>query len=121
MKNEPTKKGNYMENNIILSTLETLPNMDVESHVGLVSGTASISKNPLSTWLKNLKNLFGGDVASVDEMFEETKKSAIDKMIDDAKHKGANAIVCIQFETIRLGESYCEIHVYGSGIKATQF
>lgn len=110
-----------MDDNIILSTLETIPAMDIEEHIGLVSGSGVSSKAGFAVFLDKLKSFLGGKSESTDELFENAKDQAIQQMKKGAHEMGANAIVSLRFETIKVTKSFCEVHVYGSGVKAVKY
>lgn len=110
-----------MEGDIILSTLETIPAMDIEDHVGLVSGSGFASKVGFALIVDKVKSLFGGKSDTADSLFESAKLQAIDEIKKAASDMGANAIVSLRFETIKVTKSFCEVHVYGSGVKAVKY
>lgn len=110
-----------MEDNIILSTLETIPTMDIEEHVGLVSGSGVASRAGVLVLIERLKSFLGGKSESTDELFENAKEQAIQEVKKVATEMGANAIVSLRFETIKVTKSFCEVHVYGSGVKAIKY
>jgi uncharacterized protein YbjQ (UPF0145 family) len=110
-----------MEANIILSNLENLPGMDIENHFGLVSGTAINTISPAFNVFKRIADMFSNKSANLDKLFENTRKAALNKMIAEAKHLGANAIINIRTDVIKMEKYFCEVHIYGSAVKANQF
>ena len=40
---------------------------------------------------------------------------------EEAKKMGANGIISVRFESLRLANGYCEVHVYGSAVKINIF
>ena len=110
-----------MEDNIILSTLESVPAMDIEEHIGLVSGSGCASRAGLLHVMDFFKSLFSGKSESTDELFESARKEAMSEIKKSAESMGANAIVSLRFETIKVSKSFCEVHVYGSGVKAVKY
>lgn len=110
-----------MEDNIILSTLETIPAMDIEEHVGLVSGSGVASKVGFSAILSKFSDLFGGRSKQTEELFEVAKEKAIEEIKKSAQEMGANAIISLRFETMKVSKNFCEVHVYGSGVKAVKY
>lgn len=110
-----------MEDKFTITTLEHLPNMDIEEHMGLVSGSSVIKGNSLKAFAKSFKSFFGGELKELDDTFDEARKSAIERMKDEAIKLGANTIINVRFESLRLSSGYCEVHVYGSAIKANAY
>lgn len=106
---------------IKISTLESLPNSDIEEHFGLVSGYGS-NKHSLRSRIKNFyKNFFGGEATDLDLTFEEAHNVAINKIKEAAQKLGANAIVSAKFDCIRLESGCCEVHIYGSAVKVNTY
>ncbi|MDF3047579.1 MAG: hypothetical protein K0R73_697 [Candidatus Midichloriaceae bacterium] len=110
-----------MEEKFNISTLENLPNMEVEEHMGLVSGSSVTKGNGIKNFIHSFKNFFGGEVKELDATFEEARNSALDQMKNEAIKRGANSVINVRFESLRLSNGYCEVHVYGSAVKATSF
>lgn len=110
-----------MEDKFTITTLEHLPNMDIEEHMGLVSGSSVVKGNSLKTFVKSFKSFFGGELKELDETFDEARNAAIANMKSEAIKLGANTIINVRFESLRLSSGYCEVHVYGSAIKANAY
>ncbi|MDH3427816.1 MAG: YbjQ family protein, partial [Gemmatimonadota bacterium] len=51
------------------------------------------------------------------KMLAESREQAIDRMIADAREKGADAIVSVRFATSYVMGSAAEILVYGDAVK----
>jgi|JI10StandDraft_1071094.scaffolds.fasta_scaffold1076528_2 uncharacterized protein YbjQ (UPF0145 family) len=110
-----------MEGKLTLSTLEHLPGMDIEEHMGLVSGSATISGSSKKSLKDRISGLFGGRAKDMDATFDEARNRAVQEMEKDAENLGANCVINIRFESLRLASGYCEVHVYGSAVKATSY
>lgn len=106
---------------ITLSTLEHLPNMDIEEHLGLVSGSAVVKGSTMNLLKNLLSSLKGGQVTEIDETFEKTRDAALEKMKEEATKIGGNAIINIRFESMRMANGHCEVHAYGSAVKANAY
>lgn len=106
---------------IKISTLENIPNSDIEEHFGLVSGFGA-SRHSLRYRVKYFfKNFFGGEMPDLDQTFEEAHDLAVNKIKESAQKLGANAVVSAKFDCIRLESGCCEVHVYGSAVKINTY
>lgn len=110
-----------MDEKLTLSTLEHLPGMDIEEHMGLVSGSATISGNSKAGFKERFSSLFGGRAKNMDATFDEARNIAVQHMEKAATDLGANCVINIRFESLRLATGYCEVHVYGSAVKASSY
>lgn len=104
-----------------LTTLENIPNSDLETHFGLVSGTAVLRSGFISHIKTSIQTFFGGEVSSLDTTFANARDIALKQMTESAKALGANGVIGMRFESLRLANGYCEVHVYGSAVKINLF
>jgi uncharacterized protein YbjQ (UPF0145 family) len=57
-----------------------------------------------------------GEVAQYTELLEDSRRHAIDRMIDNARLLGANAIVAMRFDSSEIGTNLTEILAYGTAV-----
>ena len=95
--------------------------MDYEEHFGLVSGSAIQSKSFRESLKASFASLLGKDRGDVDEMFEKAKMEAVKSIKAQAAELGANTIINVRFESTRMKTDFCEVHVYGSAVKANPY
>jgi uncharacterized protein YbjQ (UPF0145 family) len=48
----------------------------------------------------------------------ESRSEVIQRMVEEAEAKGANAIVAMRFDTSEMGDTWTEICAYGTAIRA---
>ena len=51
------------------------------------------------------------------EMMNEARDIALDRMIQDARNMGADAIVCMRFATSSIAQGAAEVMAYGTAVK----
>ena len=102
---------------MILSNLNEVNGRTVVEHFGLVSGSTVRAKNVGRDILSGLKNLVGGELKSYTQLLNEGREQAIERMVAEAKNKGANAILNVRFETSSVAQGAVEIYVYGTAVK----
>ncbi len=101
---------------ILVSTNEIV-GKEIEEVIGLVRGSTIQSKHLGKDILAGLKTLVGGEIKEYTEMFEDARKIAIKRMVEDAEQKGANAIVNIRFATSAIMQGAAELLVYGTAVR----
>jgi uncharacterized protein YbjQ (UPF0145 family) len=57
-----------------------------------------------------------GEVSQYTELLEDSRRHAIDRMVDNARLLGANAIVGMRFDSSEIGNNLTEIVAYGSAV-----
>lgn len=59
-----------------------------------------------------------GEVSQYTELLEDSRRHAIDRMVDNARLLGANAIIGMRFDSSEIGNSLTEIVAYGTAVVA---
>ena len=94
-----------------LTTLETVPGKAITRHLGLVQGSTVRSKHAGKDILAGLKNFVGGELKSYTALLNESRTEAIDRMVEQAREAGANAVVNIRFSTSNIAAGAAEVFV----------
>lgn len=103
--------------NIIITNIETIPGKIIIDHFGLVSGSTIRAKHIGRDIMASLKNLIGGELKGYTELLQESRKQAMDRMINQALQLGANAIVNVRFSTSSVAQGAAELYVYGTAVR----
>lgn len=93
-----------------------LPGARIVKHVGIVQGSTVRTKHAGKDFLAGIKNMFGGELHAYTELLEESRQEAIDRMKDQARAKGANAILNVRFSTSAITAGAAEILAYGTAV-----
>ena len=101
---------------MLLSNLETLPAHHILRQIDVVYGSTVRSKHVGRDLMAGLKNIVGGELTGYTELLEESRKEAMERMIQKAHTMGANAIVGIRFSTSNIAQGASELFVYGTAV-----
>ena len=101
---------------MITSTLETVPGRAITSHLGIVQGSTVRAKHIGRDIAAGLKNIVGGELRGYSELLTEARREAYERMVEQAKAKGANAVLNIRFTTSSVAQGASEILAYGSAV-----
>ncbi len=101
---------------MIIVTTETVPGKKTKEYKGFVKGSTVQSKHIGKDIMAGLKTIVGGELKEYTEMMEEARQKAIGRMVEDAKTKGANAIVCMRLESSAVMQNASEIIAYGTAV-----
>jgi uncharacterized protein YbjQ (UPF0145 family) len=63
-----------------------------------------------------VKNLVGGEVAEYTEVIAQAREQALDRMIQEARDLGANAVLGLRFSTFYVIQGTAEIMAYGTAV-----
>jgi len=101
---------------MIIVTTEYIPGMEIKEYKGFVRGTTVQSKHIGKDIMASLRTIVGGEIKEYKEMMEEARQKAIGRMVEDAKQKGANAIIGVRIATSSIMANTSEIVAYGTAV-----
>lgn len=106
-----------MTENIIVVSSNEIAGKNIFEHIGIVQGSTVRSRNVGSDMFATLKNIVGGELVGYSKLLASAREQAYERMLIDAKSKGANAIVGFRFQTSTITSGASEILAYGTGVK----
>ena len=101
---------------MLLTNLELVPGKRVLQHFGLVQGSTVRSKHAGRDLMAGLKNIFGGELKGYTELLQESRAEAVNRMSEQARAVGANAVLNIRFSTSSVAQGAAEIFAYGTAV-----
>jgi uncharacterized protein YbjQ (UPF0145 family) len=86
---------------------------ETKGHVfGLVVRSRGIGGNIMA----GLRSIGGGEIHEYTALLEDTRRQAIDRMVQNATMMGANAIISFRFDSSELAQTMSEIVAYGTAV-----
>ena len=101
---------------MLLTTTHTIHGKNIVKQLGLVRGNTIRARHIGKDIMAGLRNVVGGEVEEYTKLMAESREQAIDRMVEDAKKLGANAIVGVKFSTTEIMDHAAEILVYGTAV-----
>ena len=101
---------------MIIVTTPDIAGRRVVKVLGLCYGNAVRSRNAGRSLLAVLKSLAGGEVEEYTAMLAQTREQALDRMIENARSMGANAVLAAHFATSEMLSNTAELIVYGTAV-----
>lgn len=102
---------------MILTNIETVPGKTIVAHYGLVAGNTIRAKHIGRDFMAAMKNLVGGELKGYTQLMQESRQQAVDRMIEQARQLGANAIVNVRFSTSSVAQGAAELYAYGTAVR----
>ena len=103
---------------MLITTANDLPGYDVVETLGEVFGLTVRSRNIGSQLGAGLKSIVGGELKGMTKALVDSRQQVIDRMVEEAETKGADAIVAMRFDTSEMGGNWTEICAYGTAVRA---
>ncbi|HBZ44450.1 MAG TPA: hypothetical protein DEO85_10425 [Maritimibacter sp.] len=101
---------------MLILTTDTVPGRTVDP-LGLVRGSTVRAKHIGSDIVASLRNLVGGEVKEYAALMAGAREQALDRMIDEARALGADAVIAVRFESSMISDGASEILAYGTAVK----
>jgi len=99
-----------------VTTAFTLPGKNIDADLGVAFGLVVRSMGFTRTLGAGLTAMRQGEVPQYTALLEDSRRHAIDRMIDNARLLGANAVVAMRFDSSAIGQQLTEIVAYGSAV-----
>src|SRR5512140_3612598 len=87
---------------------------------GMVFGLVVRSRGLGGNVMAGLRSLGGGEIHEYTSLLEDTRRQAIDRMVQNATMMGANAVISMRFDSSELAGTMSEIVAYGTAVVVTQ-
>jgi uncharacterized protein YbjQ (UPF0145 family) len=101
---------------VLISTMNDLPGYEIEEVLGEVFGLTVRSRNLGSQIGASFKSLVGGELKGMTKMLAEGRDHATERLIENARGLGADAVLAFRFDTSELGTTWTEICAYGTAV-----
>lgn len=102
---------------MILSTTDNIPNKEILENLGIARGSTVRAKNIGRDIFAGLKNIVGGEIEEYTKLQAESREQAMQRMTNDARRLGADAIVNVRLTTSMVMQGCSEILAYGTAVK----
>lgn len=101
---------------MIIMTTETVVGYDITEIKGIVEGSTVQTRHVGRDIGAGLKTLVGGEIKGYSDLLVKARQIAKDRMIQEAKSIGANAIIGVRYQTSQVMNTASEIIVYGTAV-----
>ena len=101
---------------MIVTTTETVAGKRIVKTIGLVRGNTIRARHLGKDIVAGLRMLVGGEITEYTKLMGESREQAIDRMRDEAKRLGANAVIATRFTTSMVSSAAAEILAVGTAV-----
>lgn|SRR6185312_14083358 len=100
-----------------MSTGLEIPGLTIIENLGVVYGLVVRSMGFAGSVTSSFKALRRGEITEYTQLLEDSRRHAIDRMVDNARLMGADAIIAVRFDSSEIGQQFTEIVSYGTAVK----
>ncbi len=99
-----------------ITTSSQITGQTITDTIGIVRGNTIRVRHLGRDIMASFRMLIGGEIQDYTKMMGEAREQAMDRMTDEARQLGANAIVDVRFSTSYIMAGAAEILVYGTAV-----
>jgi uncharacterized protein YbjQ (UPF0145 family) len=101
---------------MIVATTPFVAGHSVAETKGQVFGLVVRSRGLAGNFTAGLRSLVGGEIHEYTQLLEDTRRQAIDRLVQNATLMGANAVISMRFDSTELASTMSEIVAYGTAV-----
>jgi uncharacterized protein YbjQ (UPF0145 family) len=102
--------------NVAVSTTFDIPGYTITQYRGACYGLVVRSMGFAKGIGASFKALAGGEVSQYTRLLEDSRRHALDRMMENCQALGANAVVGMRFDSSEVGQQLTEIVAYGTTV-----
>ena len=103
---------------LIVVTTSTIPGYEITQAIGTVHGITVRTRGVGGKIMAGIEGVFGGEVTSYSSEAEKARKESVERLVDNARSVGADAVVRTDFETSDILNGTATIFsAYGTAVK----
>jgi uncharacterized protein YbjQ (UPF0145 family) len=102
-----------------MTTALELPGLKVTGNLGVCYGLVVRSMGFVGGVGAFFTGLRRGEISQYTQLLEDSRRHAIDRMVDNARLLGAEAIIAVRFDSSEIGQQFTEIVAYGTAVTVT--
>ncbi|HET9125413.1 MAG TPA: heavy metal-binding domain-containing protein [Solirubrobacteraceae bacterium] len=92
------------------------PDRVVTGNLGVIYGLVVRSMGVVGGVAAGLKALRRGEVSQYTQLLEDSRRHAIDRLVDNARLVGADGVIGVRFDSSEIGQQLTEIVAYGTAV-----
>ncbi|RXF73387.1 heavy metal-binding domain-containing protein [Hansschlegelia zhihuaiae] len=104
---------------MLITTTATVEGHRIVQYHGLVSGEAILGANVFRDMFAAIRDIVGGRAGSYEKELKRARDIALDDMADEAKARGANAVIGVDLDYETVGKEGSMLMVTASGTAVT--
>jgi uncharacterized protein YbjQ (UPF0145 family) len=104
---------------VLIVTCNEVPGYRITEVHGDVFGLIVRARNYFSNLGAQFRTLAGGEVAGYTRLLTDSRNQARERMWQEARARGANAVIAMRFDCNEIGDIMSEVAAYGTAVTVT--
>lgn len=102
---------------MIVTTTDSVEGKRVVEYLGVVSGEAVYGANVFRDIFASIRDVVGGRTGGYEQVLKDGKIAALEDMVEDARARGADAVVGTDLDYEQIGQSMLMVSANGTAVK----
>lgn len=102
---------------MLIVTCDHVEGRRVAEYLGIVSADAVVGANMFRDLFARVRDVVGGRAGGYENALRGAKEAAIEDLVDEAKDRGANAIIGTDLDYECIGDSMLMVSVNGTAVR----
>jgi len=111
--------GTSDQSDVVVATTPAIEGRRIASYHGLVTGEAVLGANIFRDMFASIRDIVGGRSGSYEKALREARDTALQEMVEEARQRGANAVVGVDLDYETIGKDGGMLMVSASGTAVT--
>ena len=103
---------------MLVVTTNDIPGWEIRQVCGEVFGLTVRSRNAFSQMGAGFKSLVGGELKGMTSNLINSRNEVMGRMIDEARNRGANAVIAMRYDANEVAQGVTEVLAYGTAVLA---
>ncbi len=99
---------------MIVVTTENIAGHRTTEMLGQCFGVVVRSRGLGGNFMASFRSIVGGEIKEYTQLLEETRRQALDRLVQNATAMGANAVLMMRFDSSEIGQNMSEVVAYGT-------
>ncbi|MCQ4213072.1 YbjQ family protein [Streptomyces longispororuber] len=112
--------GQNPQADVLVVTTNDVPGYRVQQVIGEVFGLTVRSRHLGSQIGAGLKSMVGGELKGLTKTLVETRNQAMERLVEQARARGANAVLMFRFDVTEAMDGAAEVCAYGTAAVIAQ-
>lgn len=102
---------------MLMTSQDQFADREIVETLGIARGNVVRARNVGRDILAGFRTIVGGEIKEYSKLIAESRQQATDRMVEDAKAMGADAIVTLRYTTSVIQQGSSEVLAYGTAVK----
>jgi uncharacterized protein YbjQ (UPF0145 family) len=108
-----------MRHNLIVTTANEFDGHRITAYLGVVRGIVVRAQTITQGFRGAFSSFFGGNIRAYEEVCEQAREDAFQRMLEHAEEIGANAVIAMRYDATEFAQGVTEVLAYGTAVKIT--